>query len=527
MTGVWSSVLLPLLRLVTPDGAQRTPPQDRARRLLSAGRNLRVGPREARRQLAAQYERRWLVAGASAHGSQTPTPRRPVDATEHHPMTDELVETLSSLGEALEAAEIPYVVVPPLGQDPYVVAVPRRYRRRALRAVRELPDGGRAALEAEAPSGGYRLEFWSLDRTLRDRLWRWRWELAEPPTPPGPMAIEQVRFGDRRFPTVGSIPASPRVDEITFPIDIVYTWVDGTDPEWRARKDRTLRELDPGFVDAADPSRFHDRDELRYSLRSVAMYADFVRHIYIVTDAQVPRWLDTDHERISIVDHRELFEAAEHLPTFNSHAIESRLHHIQGLAEHYLYFNDDFFLGRRVPADRFFHANGTSKFFLSHARVPSGSPSSEERSVDAAAVNTRRLVEQRFGRRVHHKLKHTPYPQRRSVLFEMEAALREEFERTAASRIRSPTDVPVPSSLFHYYAYLTDRAVPARIASQYVSLGEQDLSKRLRGLRARRNFDVLCINDAVEAHTDDPDQRSRNLSRFMASYWPTRSPFER
>jgi hypothetical protein len=340
--------------------------------------------------------------------------------------------------------------------------------------------------------------------------------------------VEDVDNGARRYPAARSVASEPRVDEVTFPIDVVYTWVDGTDPEWLAGKMAALREVDPTAhtADADDPSRYQSHDELRYSLRSMATFADFVRHIFIVTDGQVPTWLDTGHPRLTVVDHREIFPEQGCLPTFNSHAIESRLHHIEGLAEHYLYCNDDFFLGRRLAPDRFFHANGLTKFFSSPARIPVA-PSGAARSVDAAAQNTRRVIHQRFGRQADHKLKHTPYPQRRSVLFEMEAAMREEFARTAASRVRSIEDLPLPSSLFHYYAYLTGRAVPGRITSRYVSLGEAGLSRRLRGLRRRRDFDVLCVNDSVDAHTDDLRRRSRLLQRFMASYWPTASPFER
>ena len=43
---------------------------------------------------------------------------------------------------------------------------------------------------------------------------------------------------------------------------------------------------------AANDSRYISRDELRYSLRSVDMYADWVRHVYLVTDNQVPPWLE-------------------------------------------------------------------------------------------------------------------------------------------------------------------------------------------------------------------------------------------
>jgi hypothetical protein len=134
---------------------------------------------------------------------------------------------------------------------------------------------------------------------------------------------------------------------ITFPIDVVYTWVDGSDPAWRARMrtrwDETHTERHPL---SANPSRFASRDELRYSLRSLEMYSGWVRRVFLVTDQQVPSWLRRDS--LTVVDHREIFGSTGRLPTFNSHAIESRLHRIPGLREHFLYLNDDVFFGRPV-----------------------------------------------------------------------------------------------------------------------------------------------------------------------------------
>lgn len=332
----------------------------------------------------------------------------------------------------------------------------------------------------------------------------------------------------RNAQEAATAPPAPGFDEVTFPIDLVYTWVDGDDPEWVASKNATLRQLDRNDhpVDAHGPSRYQHHDELRYSLRSVAQFADFVRHIFIVTDGQVPPWLNTEHEGVTVVDHREIFPGDEYLPTFNSHAIECRLHHIRGLAEHYLYLNDDFLFGRPVNAQQFFHSNGMTKFFLSPALIGSDGPSHSGRSVDAAAANTKRVVYERFGRVASQKVKHAPYPQRRSVVFEMEEVLNEEFRSTAASAIRAPDDVAVPSSLFHYYAYLTGRAVPAKLSSRYVSLGHRGLRRRLRALRRRESFDTVCLNDSIDAHAADRERRRRVMERFMETYWPTKSPFE-
>ena len=112
-------------------------------------------------------------------------------------------------------------------------------------------------------------------------------------------------------------------------------------------------------------SRFADNQELRYSLRSVEKHAPWVRKIFIVTNGQIPSWLNLDNPRIKIVTHYEIFNNKSHLPTFSSPAIESHLHKIPGLSKKFIYLNDDVMFGTEVwPDDFFTHAKG-QKVFLS------------------------------------------------------------------------------------------------------------------------------------------------------------------
>src|SRR5699024_354487 len=102
---------------------------------------------------------------------------------------------------------------------------------------------------------------------------------------------------------------APHLYTLQEPVDIVYTWVDGADPKWRSR----MREaMEAAALRAAEPSalaesRFTSRDELKYSLRSLEYYASWANHIYIVTDDQVPDWLNTDHPKVTVVDHLDIF----------------------------------------------------------------------------------------------------------------------------------------------------------------------------------------------------------------------------
>ena len=139
--------------------------------------------------------------------------------------------------------------------------------------------------------------------------------------------------------------------------DLVYCWCDGSDPVFAARKDARLREL--GVVPDAENTgakRYVQHDELRYALRSAHRHAPWIRRIFIVTDRQHPAWL-AEHPKVTVVDHREIIPA-ELLPSFSSACIEGYLDRIPGLAERFIYGNDDMFFNRRARPKDFFDDSG-------------------------------------------------------------------------------------------------------------------------------------------------------------------------
>ncbi|CAI5735989.1 unnamed protein product [Hyaloperonospora brassicae] len=178
---------------------------------------------------------------------------------------------------------------------------------------------------------------------------------------------------------IGNVPSS---EFLAYgPIDVVYTWVNGTDPRWKKEKEFWHKhwiasltgqplpvwgqEADvKGNDDSNADNRFRDNEELRYSLRSLEKYAPWVRHIYVVTDGQIPSWLDIASPRISIVKHRDIFMDSGHLPVFSSPAIEWNLDNIPGLSDMFLYFNDDVFLGSPVRPEDFVSQAGVQKAYF-------------------------------------------------------------------------------------------------------------------------------------------------------------------
>ncbi|MBH1937951.1 stealth conserved region 3 domain-containing protein [Streptomyces sp. AV19] len=333
-------------------------------------------------------------------------------------------------------------------------------------------------------------------------------------------------IGEREYRTVEAF-AKTFADEIDFPIDVVYTWVDGTDEAWLKRKTRAQAEHGMPIAESASNSaRFRSRDELRYSLRSLDLHAPWVRNVYLLTDDQTPDWLDTDHPRVRVVSHREVFGGTGRLPSFNSHAIESRIHRIEGIAEHILYFNDDVFLGRPMKPESFFHGSGAAKCFISSTKIPAGDPSLESDPSFAAAKNSRALMEREFGKTIANTFLHTPHPLRRSVLAELEERFAEEVARTAEAQFRSCTDLAITSSLHHWYGLFTGTSIPGSLSSAFVNVGLREHHARLRRLLALRSYDVFCVNDYHDGDVPE-DEQTDALAVFLDGYFPVASQYEK
>ena len=167
-----------------------------------------------------------------------------------------------------------------------------------------------------------------------------------------------AQCGDR-IATVGE--RMRGLPEPSIDVDVVITWADGSDPAFRAQCKQYHTQLFPGKK--LETGRFRDNGELRYALRAIEQFAPWVRTIHLLTNNQRPSWLDMGHPKLHLVDHRECIPET-YLPTFNSHVIEAFLHKIPGLAEQYIYVNDDVFLGRPVKKSDFFTSNGMPYCFI-------------------------------------------------------------------------------------------------------------------------------------------------------------------
>ena len=333
-----------------------------------------------------------------------------------------------------------------------------------------------------------------------------------------------VELYGQKWPTLAGM-FDELASDLRFDIDIVFSWVDGAELEWQRIRARRMESYIIGEGDGSE-ARFRQLDELKYALRSVNLFAPWIRNIYIVTDSGAPAWL-AEHPRVTILPSETFFANLDDLPTHNSHAVESQLHNIPGISEHFLYSNDDMFFGRPVQPGVFFSPGGVSKFIEAGTRIGMGDSNPARSGFENAARVNRRLLQQKFGKLITRHLEHAVTPLRTSVLRELEREFPEDFARTGASAFRQATDISVTNSLYHYYALMTGRAVvqtDARV--KYVDTTMRSGLKAMRTLLKKRSYDFFCLNDGSFPELSVED-RAAAVKAFLEDYFPIAAPWEK
>lgn len=238
--------------------------------------------------------------------------------------------------------------------------------------------------------------------------------------------------------------------EPTDRLDVVIMWVDGSDPKAaaaRAKAARTARAR--GCKIDNQPGRSRDNGELMFLLRSIHANMPWHGHIYIVTNGQKPRYVDFSKPGISLVTHRDIFTDPSLLPTFNSFAIESMLHRIDGLSEHFVRFSDDFFIGRPAGREAFQSPGGLGMVYLGHD-ILGYATTPYNRLIQHNAIR----FHGSFGFLPRLNYVHAPQCRSRRIMAEMVDFWPDWFATTRSNRFRSPSDA-VPLFLYPYFMMWT------------------------------------------------------------------------
>lgn len=335
--------------------------------------------------------------------------------------------------------------------------------------------------------------------------------------------------------------------EVTYKImdiDIVVTWVDMDDPKWQqefAKYSGNKGNTKNGVSEA----RFRDYGFLKYWFRGVEKFAPWVRKIHFVTSGQKPAWLDETNPKLHLVNHKD-YIPQRFLPTYNSVVIERYIHMIPGLAEHFIYFNDDFYIISPTAPERFFR-NGLPCDIATFLYNPSWSQWYRRIKNNMAIINRhfdkREVLRRDYGKWFHGsygsramwnyilkpygkfitlRTPHNAQPYLKSTFEEVWAVAEKELTETSANRFRALDDYT--PELFRTWQICRGNFEPY---NTYADTKMFPLMFRARqAVRAiyDQSYSLICLNDNV--HIRHYEQVMKDIEAAFDSILPEKSSFE-
>ena len=327
-------------------------------------------------------------------------------------------------------------------------------------------------------------------------------------------------------------------------IDFVITWVDMEDPKWKTEFSKYSGKKD-NEKNGVSEARFRDYGFLKYWFRGVEKFAPWVRKIHFVTSGQKPEWLDENNPKINLVNHKD-YIPAEFLPTYNSVVIERYLHKIPDLAEHFVYFNDDFYIINNISTERFFK-NGVPCDIAVFQYNPSWSQWYKRIKNNLKIINKhfdKKEVMARdhdkwfhksygsrarwnyllkpYGKFITLRTPHNAQPYLKSTFEEVWAVAEKELTETSANRFRTVTDYT--PELFRTWQICKGNFEPYNTYSDTKMFPLMIKPKQAIKAIYNQSYTLICLNDNV--HIRNYEQVMGNIKNAFESILPEKSSFE-
>lgn len=328
-------------------------------------------------------------------------------------------------------------------------------------------------------------------------------------------------------------------------IDFVITWVDMDDPKWKADFAKYSGKIDNTKNEMSE-ARFRDYGLLKYWFRGVDKFAPWVRKIHFVTCGQKPEWLDENHPKLNLVHHRD-YIPNHFLPVFNSSLIEIYLHKIPDLAEHFVYFNDDFFIINDLPRERFFKdglPNDIAAFSINsgmglwykclknNIRIINQRFNKKEvlkrdynkwfhPSYGSRSRITRLLKP--YGKFVTLRTPHNAQPYLKSTFDEVWDFAESELTKMSANRFRSPEDYT--QELFRTWQICRSNFNPYNTYQDTKMFPLIIKPKQAIKAICEQSYKLVCVND--NAHIRNYDEVMGEIEASFNSILPETSSFEK
>ncbi len=330
-------------------------------------------------------------------------------------------------------------------------------------------------------------------------------------------------------------------------IDFVVAWVDGNDEQWQKKKEQYV-DVKQSSKSSSGASRYRDWEIFKYWFRAVEKYAPWVNKVFLVTDRQVPDFLDLDCEKLQVVYHDE-YIPAQYLPTFNANPIEINFHRIDGLSEYFVYFNDDMFLNKPVTPSDFF-VDGKPCYELVERPVVPQAPVNMMMRIcinDMGVINnhfSRKNILKHFSKFINFKYgkaafknlfmlpwnnfqhfqdNHMPCPFLKSTLAEVWEKEYAVCDSTSSHKFRSHEDIN--QYVFKYWDLARGNFEPYHFVGGYYCIDESNINELIYDIE-NGNHMMLCINDSEYLEESKFFEFRKKLIMSFDKIYPQKSKYE-
>ena len=343
------------------------------------------------------------------------------------------------------------------------------------------------------------------------------------------------------------------ISEAAYPVDLVVTWVNPFDTQWREQKDRYFSELNNKEQLNNGQERYREWDLFKYWFRAVEKYAPWVRYVWLVTYGHLPDWLNVNHPKLKIIKHED-FIPSEYLPTFSTRSIELNLWRISELSERFIYFNDDMYLFGNVKKEDFFTVGLPNYCAITKPQIAYQKVSSHVYSVfnNLALYNYRFRIrevmeahpekwfshlygfERVYGEYtyiagflsgIYHA--HLPLPLRKSSMEQCNKAFASEFRETCLNRFRCTQDINNQVFFMWEMYHNTFEPVSKDHYGFLYNISREDIDETKEKLLNTSDYKCICLNDNEYFDQKDFEYLKNQLSDLLNKKFDKKSLFEK
>lgn len=326
-----------------------------------------------------------------------------------------------------------------------------------------------------------------------------------------------------------------------FPIDFIIPWVDGSDPKWIEQYNECIPEQKKKKI-------FHFRDYglLRYWFRGVEKFTPWVNKVHFVTCGQKPEWLNLNCPKLHWVKHTD-YIPVEYLPVFSANPIENFMHKIKNLEEHFVYFNDDFFITDFMEPQDFFKHNLPCDCAVLEVKDSGKAPLINIIFNDINAINKRFKKKQvmfnnffKWFNPVYGKMNyfnfilnylnkfpgfidfHMAQPFTKTLFEDVWVHCKKELDTTMLNKIRSINDVN--QYLFRYWQLCTGMFTPTNMKKRrhFYRLDTANIDNLCYAIK-NGTYKQIVINDS---DIEDIDEKMNKIVQAFDHLLPHKSKFE-